>query len=58
MFPKIDIPFRFRKAGRVWYDGARETREPHVKIGRAVTKNETTKTLSAFQDLNGNLYLI
>ena len=27
------LPLIFRKAGRVWYCGARETREPHVTIG-------------------------
>ena len=47
------LPCRFRKAGRVWGGGARETREPHVTIGQPVSKSETTKNLPAFQDLNG-----
>ena len=48
----LQIACRFRKAGRVWCAGARETREPHVTIGRTVNKSETTKNLPAFQDLN------
>ena len=35
--------------------GARETREPHVIIGRTVSKSETNKNLPAFQDLSGSL---
>ena len=27
------LPLRFRKAGRVWYGGARETQEARVTIG-------------------------
>ena len=30
---KIIIPRRIRKAGRVWFGGARETREQRVTIG-------------------------
>ena len=48
-----EIQLRFRKAGRVWCGGTRETREPHVTIGRTVSKIETTKNLPAFQDLSG-----
>ena len=47
------IPLRFRKAGRVWCGGARETQEPHVAIGRTASKKET-KNLPTFLDLNGN----
>ena len=47
------IPCRFRKAGKVCCGDARETREPHVIIGRIVRKSETTKDLPAFQDLDG-----
>ena len=32
--------------------GARETRKPHVIIGRTVSKSETNKNLPAFQDFN------
>ena len=28
------IPLRFRKVGRMWCGGARDTREPRVTIGR------------------------
>ena len=48
------LRLRFRKAGRVWCGGARETREPHDKIGRTVSKRETTQNLHAFQDLSGS----
>ena len=44
------LPCRLRK---VWCGGARDTREPHVTIGKTVSKSETTKNLPAFQDLNG-----
>ena len=39
----------------MWCDGARETRESHVTIGRIVSKSERTKNIPAFQDLNGSL---
>ena len=52
---KLNIPWRFRKAGRVWYDGARETREPHVTIVRTVSKKEATKNIPGFQDLSGRI---
>ena len=47
------IPWRFRKAGRVWCRRARETRRPRVTIGKIISKRETTENLSAFQDLGG-----
>ena len=37
------VPWKLRKAGSVWCGGARETREPHVTIGRTVSKSETIK---------------
>ena len=37
----FNIPLGFKKAGKVWRGGARETREPHVTIGRTVSKKET-----------------
>ena len=37
----------------MWCGDARETREPHVTIGRTVSKIEATKNLPAFQDLSG-----
>ena len=56
---KLSVPFawkqRFRKAGRVWCGGARETREPHVTIGRTVSKKEATKNHPAFKDLSVSL---
>ena len=56
MFQRIlfkKVPCRFRKAGRVWCSRARETREPHVTIGRTVSKSETSQNLPAFQHLSG-----
>ena len=37
----------------MWIGGARETREPHVSIGRTVSKSETTENLLTFEYLNG-----
>ena len=34
--------------------GARGTREPHLTIGRTVSKSETTQNIPAFQDLNSH----
>ena len=49
------ISCRFSKAGRVWCGGVRETREPHVTIGRTLSKDKTAKNLPAFRDLSGRL---
>ena len=46
-----NIQLRLRKAWKVWCGGARETREPHVTIGRTVNKSETTKNLPLFKIL-------
>ena len=59
MFNKLidnmkNIQLRLRKAWKVWCGGARETREPHVTIGRTVSKSETPKNLPAFQNLSGS----
>ena len=32
------ISYRFRKVGRVWYGGSRETREPHVTLRQTVSQ--------------------
>ena len=54
----IKLQLRFTKAGKVWWVGARDKREPHVTIEQIVSKSETTKNLHAFQDLNGiSIYL-
>ena len=47
------LSYRFRKAGREWFGGARETREPRVTIGVTVKKIGTLSKLHAFQDLSG-----
>ena len=50
------LPWRFRKAGRVWCSGARDTKATCHKlyiIGRTFSKREETKNLPAFQYLNG-----
>ena len=49
----VHRPWGFRKAGRVWYGGVRETREPQVTIERTVSKIEATENLPAFQGLSG-----
>ena len=57
----ILLPWRFKKAGRVWCGGTRETREPRATIGWVLPVRDILSNLHAFQDLNGvcsfNLHL-
>ena len=44
----------YENRGILWCGVARETREPHVTIGRLLPKENIFSDLPAFQDLNGS----
>ena len=48
------LSLRYRKAGREWCGGARETREPPVTIESLQSKWSIFANLPAFLDLNGS----
>ena len=54
LYLKFDIPFRLRKAGRVWCGGARETHWLTCHKGVTPSKTKEFSNLPAFLDRNGS----
>ena len=51
---KVLIPWRFRKTGKLWCGGERETRVPRVTIGWLLPVGDILSNLPVFQDVNSN----
>ena len=54
---KVNIPWRFRKAGRRCCAGARATREQRANLGWLLPVRDIISNLPAFQDLHGSIFL-
>ena len=53
---RTEISLRFRKAGRVWCDGARETHSATCHNRETPSKTKESRKLSCFLGLNGRNY--